>query len=428
MRHLVVPGVVLGATLALGLLTAVPVAAGQSSAASNDPKVLAAATNTAVKITHGSYGVVSSLTLPSGHWVVVAKVALKGASNKVAVAPAACVLSVGAFADESGASPSTLPEGKSETLLLTASATLSTSDAAHLRCKTTAPLGSVLATTSHIMAYRMDTLSTGLLGGSYTKVGSGPTKGIWGWAVNAPTLPGGGSAQTVGSLPLTPGRWWIIGKAWFQNGLASPSNVLCGLYAGNVQDVVDVSMGAHNDTLDQRTATVQQTVSTASAIQANLECVASGATVDTSWVELVAIKVGKLTTKALGGSSQTQGNGTPRVIEGHRDAAQTIAPSATFRPVGQIALPAGRWAVVATGILNNNGYPFVKAECQLEVGAGHDRAEADLWHYTNAAQSVNLQLLVALPSGGHATVACRETGSHQQVAMTELRIVAMRTR
>ena len=427
MRHAFVPGLVLGTSLAMGLLTALPVAAGASPASASDPKVLAVATNVAVKITHDTYGVVSTLPLPSGHWMVVAKVNLTGASDKVPVAPTACALSVGSYIDQSGATPATLSEGHSETLLLTASDNLAAPNAAQITCKTTAPFGSVRAKTTHIMAYRMGTLSIGSLGGSYTTAGSGSPQGIWGWATGGPTLPSGGSSTTIGSLPLTAGRWWIIAKTWVQNGAASSRNVLCGLYAdGN--DIVHVSMGAHNDSLDQRTVSLENTVSVASSTQATLDCSASGAGVDTSWVEMVAIRVGTLTTAELGFSSQTQGSGTPRVIEGRRDASQYVTTSTSLELVGQVALPAGRWAVVATGTIRNGQSGYVTVECELEVGAAHDRVEADMWHFSNTSQSVNMQLLVALPAASHAAVACHQNGTHHQVEMDNLRIVAMRTR
>ena len=427
MRHAFVPGLVLGISVGVGLLTALPVAAGASPATSADPHVLASAVVGAVKIAHGSFKSVDALALPSGRWMVLAKVGIKGGTDQVGWAPTTCALSVGTYVDQAGVVPATVSEGRSQTLFMTASDALSTPGVAGLDCKTSAPLGSVRASNIHIMAIRLGTLETGPLGGKFAVLGSGSPRGIWGWTSTGPVLPGDGGIRVLGSLPIDAGRWWVIGKAWLQNTTGSTSDVGCALGAGDPYDNVDVTMGPSNGVLGQRTVSFQQTVVAGSATNATFACAATGGSITPSWIDMVAIRIGKLTSKDIGVSAETSGSGTPRVLEGHKVAAQFLANSSSYQNVGQMSLPAGRWAVEATGTLHDLQSGYVTAECKLIVGAAEDHVEADLWHFNDFKNAFTTQLLVKLTSSSHATIACRQTGNHQQVALTDLRIVAMRS-
>jgi len=225
-----------------------------------------------------------------------------------------------------------------------------------LHCSTKAPTGIALT------FIRIDAVSGGLSGSSAARLAT---------ASNGPTtVVGDGAFHIVGSLALPAGRWSISAKTNVANAsLSVATDVTCRISPSS-NDVDRNALSLNRKTLAGGEGEIAVDVAHdfSAAATVRLECRgSSAASFTTDKVRLIAIKAGKLTKTAIGGSTTTTGNGTPQVTTAFRTSSIAIPSNSTLGTLASLALPAGKWYVSAKAWVHGQD---MKIQCQLVNGEG----------------------------------------------------------
>jgi hypothetical protein len=200
-------------------------------------------------------------------------------------------------------------------------------------------------------------------------------------------IPAGSTYHTLASLNLAKGRWLIVGKTSISNSSsAGSSNTICRLKLSSTdQDQTGLGLTSLNTVGSQGEVALQVAHVFGSAGTAKLACTSSrDASADR--IQLVALKVGKLTRKEFGGGTSTSGTGTPRVISGYR-AGSTAVSAGFYDTVASLPLPAGKWLVTAKAWLSDG--TGTKVDCSLSADF---QTTADFSYGGSGAGSTGLYL------------------------------------
>jgi len=200
---------------------------------------------------------------------------------------------------------------------------------------------------------------------------SGSTAARLAIASNGPTtVVGDGAFHTVGSLALPAGRWSILAKTNVANAsLSVTTDVTCRISPSNTDsDRTTLSLNRKTLTGGEGEIAVEVAHAFSAAATVRLECRgSSAASFATDKVKLIAIKAGKLTRTAVGGSTTTTGSGTPQVATAFRNSSIAVPSNSTLGTLASLALPAGKWYVSAKARVNGQD---MKIQCQLVNGEG----------------------------------------------------------
>lgn len=106
-----------------------------------------------------------------------------------------------------------------------------------------------------------------------------------------------------------------------------------------------------------------------------LRCRAEASIVTANFIRIMAIRVGTMTKRPLGGGAPTTaGSGKPVIVHGYRNVPVSIPNSDTLGPVAAMPLPAGKWWIRADFTvfqLEGTSVPH-DFGCQLEAGDQKD--------------------------------------------------------
>jgi hypothetical protein len=235
------------------------------------------------------------------------------------------------------------------------------------------------------------------------------------------SIPHGTAFHTVDSLSLPKGRWWIVAKTRLANAsTAGSSDITCRVKLSSVdQDQTRLGLATWPTVGSEGEVGLQVAHAFGSAGTAKLECKASRDST-ASEAQIVALKVGKLTRKAFGGSSSSSGTGTPRVITGYK-AASTTVPLTSFTPVATLSLPAGAWLVTAKAQLDDSS--ATKVECALSA----DESSTGTFSYGGAGSGsagIYIQTAASANSAFTSMLECRAAASGATLKF--LRITAVK--
>jgi hypothetical protein len=140
----------------------------------------------------------------------------------------------------------------------------------------------------------------------------------------------------------------------------------------------------------------------------------------------VDFKAGQLPRGAQGPTGPTGATGATGATGpiGPSDAFSTYNNSfvnltGTLTTIRSLALPAGKYFIMAKGILNNNDGTPQQVECYLTAGSDSDGPAGE--YYTIGAQGTDdrevavLQLVHDFTAGGTATLACNSTAANSNI-------------
>jgi hypothetical protein len=241
---------------------------------------------------------------------------------------------------------------------------------------------------------------------------------------------GNGQFQTLASLNLPAGRWWIVGKTNLVNTTAGSTNTPNCQIAFGTADIDQTKVGLYyppqQGTEDE--AAVQLGHVFASSGSAKLQCKANS-DFSTDHVRIVAIKAGKLIRREFGGSSSSSGAGTPTVVAGQYEKTRasawlSIPNSASYATLGSLALPAGKWYISAKLQLQDGGHDLV--DCRL-ITAGADMDEAASRGGPTGFVGTYLQVGHVYGSAGTARLQCRAGAAGVKTSYIRITAVSVGT-
>jgi hypothetical protein len=407
-----VPFFVLMAVAALATLGAAPALATSPTA------IVGHAPTTSIPSTGVDYNV-TALDVPSGTWWITATATLtqQNGANVVGYLTS-CTISGGADGDTTEWAMTAAGDGRSvASLFLTFVHTASSAWSASMTCVNDGP-----------EPVTISNIRISALKGSLSTSGNPRLA-----RVSSDTLverPGNGQAQTLASLHLPAGRWWIVGKTNLDNTTSGSTNTPNCQIAFGTTDIDQTKVGLYyppqQGTEDEVAVQVGHVF--ASSGSAKLQCKANS-DFSTDHVRIVAIKAGKLTRRELGGSSRSSGAGTPAVVAGYYEKTNAsswlpIPNSASYATVGSLALPAGKWYISAKLQLQDGGHALV--ECRL-ITAGADMDGAASRGGPTGFAGTYLQVGHAYGSAGTARLQCRADGAGVKTSYIRITAVSAAT-
>jgi hypothetical protein len=410
---------------ALALPAAVPAAAGVRAGPSL-PVVISGAKKGPVDISGSSvFGTIARLKLPKGAWAVVAKGFL---SNDGSPAVATCRLSAGADSNLFEAKPvSGGASGSRASVLLMVVHVFPAAGAALLRCESTGGTGDVKANLIRMTAIKAGALTDRTIGGSTHTSGSGIPRIISAHTTAPVGITQSPTLGTVASVALPKGPWFVMADLWAMN-TASFARVECDLSLGSDTDQTRIGLNPAGQDRDREPMGLSVVHAVAGAVTARLRCDSGNAdgAVEAHDVRILAIKAGKLTNQAFGGSSATAGTGIPRIMSVHRDASDGVKGSGLLAKVASLDLPAGHWSLLATGWLQNfTGPDPTTVQCKLVAGSGVDTVHVILPLSTGSVDGFVLSTVFTSSASKTATLLCGDDQSTDQVEVQFAKITAI---
>ena len=345
------------AALVLLLGLSVPPAAVAAVAAAGDPTVYWGAKAGPVDIPGERWRSLAALPLPKGRYFVTATATLMGRGGALSFRQqVACRLVLGSERDFIHASPTRVNYGGSRvSILLTVAGRLKSPGKARLRCYGADKRDDVAIRDIRITAVKagMLTLQDGMeLVAKRTTFGSGSPRIISARSVVGNWVTGNGTYQTVGSLDLPKGRWWVTAKAVsFAQGAPGfeSTDYRCRLVAGADHD--DLKFGLASTSSPSKNSRMPLGLQVVHWFRtpgvASLECKGpSNMLID--HMVITAIKAGRLTNIPLGPAvGWSAGTGSPRIISGWANGPVNIPIRSTYKTIRKLDLPEGRWTVWA---------------------------------------------------------------------------------
>jgi hypothetical protein len=250
-----------------------------------------------------------------------------------------------------------------------------------------------------------------ILGGAGVGRATAPNV-IWG-AKDGPVGVHGGTLATVAALPLPAGDWWITATGVLEASggtFSEHRGVTCRLEAGVHADAI----GAAPNATGGEGSRVPFLLTTAHHFgapgKAKLRCVGEGATgsVKVKDIRITATRAGRLTVQDVsGGTTTTTGSGTPRIIAQQSSAILNGVGGGAYHLIAQLAVPAGRWWIVAKTTLGGVGVSGY--ECRLRAGGDFDLKQFGVSSpgLTGDAVPVALQVVHRFASAGVVELECR---------------------
>ena len=362
----------------------------------------------------------ATVYVPAGNWVFIARATIDYGDPSQTVT---CQLDAGGDFDRVATSNG--DEVRSIMLLVVHPFT--TDGSASIWCD--AASGAV-SRNVRLYGYRVSRLSNRQLpsGNTWTQ-GSGTPQALAGWRNGPVTLPKA-SNVTVGSLPLPRGRWWVMAKLSGRSTSQAllPAQVSCTLGIGSARSgwsrarvVEAVGPGElavlpmqHIGQLTRRGA-------------ARVTCRANNAS-EGSFLKIVAIRAGKLSSGTLGGPTRTRGRGAPLIRGGWKAGPVLIPMRNAYREIGRIYVPGKRyWFVLATATVEHTASKAAIAglDCRLTSDDDPDRlAGVDLspgWPHMRAG--IVLGVLHRADTALDIALRCRAGGA--ALRARDIRIVAI---
>jgi hypothetical protein len=388
---------------------------GASPAFATSPAVIVGHAPTTSIPTSGLDYNVTNLAVPSGTWWITATATLaQTAGGNVAGYFTSCTISGGTDGDTSQWAMTANDGGRSvASLFLTFVHTSSSQWNAALDCINDGP-----------EPVSISNIRISALKGSLSSSGS-PRLARVSHDASA-DQPGNGQFQTLATLNLPAGRWWIVGKTNLVNTTSGATNTPNCQIAFGTTDIDQTKVGLYyppqQGTEDE--VAVQLGHVFASSGSAKLQCKANS-DFSSDHVRIVAFKAGKLTRREFGGSSSSSGTGTPTIVTGYYEKTKasawlSIPNSSSYTTVGSLALPAGKWYISAKLQLQDGVAALV--ECRL-ITAGSDMDGAASRGGPTGFAGTYLQVGHAFASAGSARLQCRadDTG----VKTSYIRITAV---
>ena len=337
--------------------------AGALPAAATSPSVILGFVDGTTGLnTDGVYHTITVLdNIPAGTWWVTATAVLSATTAVSPTGDTTCRIRTGTDTTEDEATFDLLggsSGGAQESLLLTTRHGEGTGWNASFDCKSNST-GEVDISNIRISAVN------GLISGS------GSPRLAFSGSDGSVNLPAN-AFQTVRTMSLGAGKWWILAKADLANNSStSANNVTCKLTLSSTdKDKTAQSFNATTEQGHESEAVVEVGHVFSSAGTVALKCGNGSQAATASHPRLAAIKAGKLTRKAFGGSSSTSGSGTPVVITGYRSSSVAINTTDTI--VGSLALPAGKWLVSAKAWLHDGSNAQVFCNLLLDTAEGDE--------------------------------------------------------
>ncbi len=414
--------VALALALALGLIAATP--GGVRAAA---PAVLWGAKAGPVSVHGGTLGTVAALKLPAGSWWVTAKGMLEATGGTVMEhRGVTCRLVAGSHQDLVNATPNATGEdGSRVPFLLSVAHRFSGPGKVKLRCVAEAGTGSVKARDIRITALRVGRLTVLEPPHGPVETGSGSPRVIALQHLYTATGFNDADFHSMGAVAIPAGRWWIVARTTLGNDLNG--SVTCRLVTDTDGDLKRVGISASGFPVDAIPVALQVVHHFPSASEVRLECQGySSWTVNT--VAIAAIKAGRLTNRALDSATEiTGGSGTPVVISGWSDDPRPIARGSAWKTVRSLALPAGRWSLVATLWVVDSMPASLsrRTSCRLRFGSDTDEARVRQNANITMDSTMVLTLTHASSSSGSAKLQCKRTGDPGSVTVNWLKITAI---
>jgi hypothetical protein len=251
-----------------------------------------------------------------------------------------------------------------------------------------------------------------------------------------------GKQRTVGSLPLTKGRWSVIAKGTIV-GTGGKSGahlgVTCQLKLGSRKDVI-TAVPARQDGAGSRISIL---LTTAGQLKgsgtASLRCKGqvAGATKIRD-IRITATKVGKLTTRstvtpvgAAIGPAATTGSGKPVLISAKQPSARTVSGDGGYHPVTQLPLAAGRWWIVVKGVGDQASAGSGDYRCQVTTGGLADEIQFPIQPVGEPGDAQPFALVAThdFASSGMAVLECAGDNDFRvrNVVITAMRLGSLTT-
>ena len=170
---------------------------------------------------------IGTLPLPSGHWLVLAKVQIDFVEPNFGNVPTTCQLSTTGMQGNTdtsfvkppnSAAQGTGPTGIGEVMVFSVADTLNSAGSARVQCATTS--GDLV---SYFRLLRIVALPVAKLtvanmnGGASSTVGSASPQAVWGWSVTNTTIAANDNAD-IATYPIPKGRWWLWSGAVAASG------------------------------------------------------------------------------------------------------------------------------------------------------------------------------------------------------------------
>jgi hypothetical protein len=122
--------------------------------------------------------------------------------------------------------------------------------------------------------------------------------------------------------------------------------------------------------------------------------------------------------------------GGAEVIAGYADGPGYLPWGDTLGPVRQLALPKGRYAIVATLDVDSGlNLGRTEARCELRAGGDFDQSDIDLAGALGGAplsERITLEVVHEFPEAGAAVLSCRSDGAQGPGRWLFLKITALR--
>jgi len=354
---------------------------------------------------------ITSLTLPSGTWLVTVTATVDGAIDETTgVGFTGCTLFSGsARLDEAGWKLDANTNSESvESMFLTAVRSSSSTWTASLKC------ASNQTNNIRFRDVRISALKGVLSGPGGPKLRRASD-------ANA-NVPGDGRFHTIASIDVTAGNWWLAAKTSSLNGFGGNNNTVCRIMASSTDkdstgdglrylaEVVNDDHGVYG------LPAVQVAHNFASSATVNFECKGSkpfGVAV----TKIVALKAGTLKRTPLGGSTSTSGSGTPTVLTTYQAASLAIPGSTTYQTLASFPIPAGKWLAEAKATLNDSS--DIRVDCQLLVGEVVGRSSS-FGGSAGGATGIYMQDAANNSSASTGKLQCK--GSSAGTTLTNLRV------
>jgi|GEM_PF-3418218 len=329
-------------------------------AAAGDPTVYWGAKAGPVSIPAKKWRTVAALPLPKGRYSVTATATLMGRSSPDYYQRVTCRLVLGDWRDLVKAVPAREDGGSRVPIMLSVAGRLPSPAKARLRCYGAGAQSHVAIRDIRMTAIKVGrlTLQDGVGSGAKRRtLGSASPRAISAKSIVGAFVHGTDTYQTVGSLDLPKGRWWVTAKAVAYargNPGLSSTNYYCRLRTGVDHDDLRFEMVSHASPADSSRVPLglQVVHSFPAAGAAVLQCQAPSSMHSTTMlidhVVITAVKAGRITNIRLDAPGRWDaGQGSPRVISGWDNGPVNIPIRSTYKTIGKLDLPKGRWTVLA---------------------------------------------------------------------------------
>jgi hypothetical protein len=240
----------------------------------------------------------------------------------------------------------------------------------------------------------------------------------------------GGVYAQVASLALPKGTWYVRATAYLEGNTYGLTHhvATCKLMLGGGVDTVTASpTGSGGGSSLSLLLTMTHKFNAPGS--ASLTCTSDAATGELAlrFIKITGVQIGQLTSLPFGGASTTVGTGSPRVITGYKTASTSVAADGHTHQVARLPLPAGRWWVLAKGVVSAaNAASLSDASCTLQTGGTSDGAQIGPNALGAPVDQIpfSVQLDVDMAAKGAATLVCG--GGPGAFKVSKLRITAMK--